>query len=74
MTANETLVASAQAAALLKVSERTMRRWRDTGEGPPFKRLPDGQALYARSDIHGWLTTQCVVSIIYAPIAKAIAA
>lgn len=73
MTSDDILTA-AQAAALLKLSERTLRRLRDRGEGPPFRRLPDGQPLYTRSGLETWLTTQCVVSVIYVPISKAVAA
>ena len=43
-----------EAAAELKVCERTLDRWRQLGEGPPITRL-GRRVLYRRSSLHAWL-------------------
>ena len=67
---SEAMLTAAQTAARLKISERTLRRLRDRGEGPPFRREPDGQLLYSSAGLDQWLSTQCIVSIIYAPVSR----
>jgi hypothetical protein len=67
MTANDVLT-SAQAAAYLTVSDKTMRRWRDARKGPGYRREPDGRAIYTRASLDAWRKTQFVASVIYAPI------
>jgi hypothetical protein len=44
----------AEAAAELKVCERTLDRWRTLGEGPPITRL-GRRILYRRSSLQAWL-------------------
>ncbi len=49
---------SAEAAQLLKLSNRTLERMRVTGDGPPFMKAGSGKrsrVLYKQSDIIGWL-------------------
>lgn len=67
MTAEDVLT-TAQAAAHLTVSEKTLRRWREEGKGPDYRRDPDGRIIYTRGALTAWRETQFVVSIIYAPI------
>ncbi len=43
-----------EAAAELKVCERTLDRWRRLGEGPPITKL-GRRNLYRRSSMHAWL-------------------
>lgn len=46
-----------EAAAELKVCERTLDRWRNLGEGPPITRL-GRRILYRRSSVQAWLHAQ----------------
>ena len=50
-----------EAAALLKISCRTLQRWRQEGLGLPFRRF-GGLVRYARSDIHSWALKQARTS------------
>ena len=42
-----------EAASVLRMSVRTLDRYRVTGEGPPFMKL-GGRIRYLRSDIDRW--------------------
>ena len=44
-----------EAARRYKLSERTLERWRLTGEGPPFVRVGPGRVLYRLADCEAWL-------------------
>lgn len=46
-----------EAAAELKLCERTLDRWRRLGEGPPITKL-GRRVLYRRSSLHAWLRTR----------------
>ena len=46
-----------EAAAELKVCERTLDRWRRLDEGPPVTKL-GRRILYRRSSLHAWLRAQ----------------
>jgi hypothetical protein len=46
-----------QAAAELKVTDRTLDRWQRLGEGPPITRL-GRRILYRRSSFLAWLGTR----------------
>jgi hypothetical protein len=46
-----------EAAAELKICERTLDRWRRLGEGPPITKL-GRRVLYRRSSLHAWLRTR----------------
>ncbi len=46
-----------ETANLLRVSARTLQRWRLTGDGPPFCAF-GGRRLYARADLMSWALTQ----------------
>ena len=48
------LVTTDEAAESLTVSPRTMEKWRVTGNGPPFVRLPRG-VRYRVSDLREWV-------------------
>ena len=43
-----------EAAAELKVCDRTLDRWRRLDEGPPVTKL-GRRILYRRSSLHAWL-------------------
>jgi hypothetical protein len=43
-----------EAAAALKVCDRTLDRWRRLDEGPPVTKL-GRRILYRRSSLHAWL-------------------
>jgi excisionase family DNA binding protein len=48
------LLTTAELAAALKVNERTVRRWRNEGEGPPVL-WAGGHARYRWGDVQEWL-------------------
>jgi predicted site-specific integrase-resolvase len=58
MTTTENLLADFltqdEAAAELKICERTLDRWRRLGEGPPIIKL-GRRILYRRSSLQAWL-------------------
>lgn len=47
-----------EVAAILGVSERTLRRWRVSGLGPKFVRHDSGRYHYLRSDVVAYLAKQ----------------
>ena len=48
------LLTTAELAAALKVNERTVRRWRNEGGGPPVL-WAGGHARYRWGDVQEWL-------------------
>lgn len=51
----DALLTGREAAALLRLSERTMERHRTSGTGPRYIAL--GRAIrYRRRDLHAWIT------------------
>ena len=46
-----------ETARLLRVSARTLQRWRLTGDGPPFIAF-GGRRLYGRGDVMSWAEAQ----------------
>jgi predicted DNA-binding transcriptional regulator AlpA len=46
-----------EAAAALKICEKTLDRWRRLGEGPPITKL-GRRVLYRRSSLQAWLRTR----------------
>ena len=47
-----------EAARYLRVSPRTLDRWRRQGTGPPSLKLPAGGRRYRRTDLDAWLADQ----------------
>ena len=43
------------AADVLRISKRTIQRWRKTGEGPSFIRAGARRVLYSRDAIDAWV-------------------
>ena len=41
--------------ALVDAPRRTVERWRRTGDGPPFIRLPNRQVRYVEDEVMEWL-------------------
>jgi excisionase family DNA binding protein len=54
----EELLTEKELASLLKVSARTLRAWRDAGEGPPAIKIGRRAIRYRRSDVERWLEQQ----------------
>lgn len=53
------LLTTEEAAAVLRVAERTLRTWRQTGEGPRFVKV--GQRVtYNRADVEAWWERQAL--------------
>lgn len=57
MSADVSLLQTADVAAMLGMRPQTLRKWRLSGCGPPYARLggPLGRVLYRRADIDAWL-------------------
>ena len=54
MPADDVLLTEVEVADLLRVSQRTVRRWRNEGTGPPALRV--GRRIrYRRSAVEAWL-------------------
>jgi excisionase family DNA binding protein len=53
----EDLLTPKEAAALLKVTEGTLKNWRREGSGPPSYKLGRG-VRYIRPEINSWLLRQ----------------
>ena len=45
-------------AARYNVSERTLERWRSTGDGPPFVRIGPRRIVYRLSDCEAWAASR----------------
>ena len=50
-----------EAAVYLRLSERTLERFRVSGEGPRFARL-GRRVVYRQSDLDAWVAARVVVS------------
>jgi excisionase family DNA binding protein len=51
---DDVLLTEAEVAEMLRVSQRTVRRWRNEGSGPPALRV--GRRIrYRRSAVEAWL-------------------
>ena len=51
----------AEAADLLRISERTLERWRVEGCGPRFRRF-GRRVVYSKSDMEVWADGRCLQS------------
>jgi excisionase family DNA binding protein len=61
-SSSETFLTEAETAQLLKLSQRTLQRWRMEGsQGLPFRRF-GGLIRYALSDIERWAAEQSRMS------------
>jgi len=50
------LLSESEAAEILKVPPNSLRRWRWSGGGPPFIKLPGGRSVrYDAADLNDWL-------------------
>jgi hypothetical protein len=56
-----TLLTQREAALALRLSERTLERFRVTGFGPPFCKL-GRRVLYRADDLDRWITSRVVPS------------
>jgi len=57
-----TLLTQREAALVLRLSERTLERWRVQGTGPRFVRLPGGSIRYRQQDIEADVAARVVTS------------
>jgi excisionase family DNA binding protein len=55
------LLTQAETAELLRLSERTLERWRVVGGGPVFCKLGK-RVLYRRADLDEWIASHAVRS------------
>jgi len=53
----ESFLTQREAACLLRLSERTLERWRVAGDGPPFRAF-GRRKLYGRRDLIEWADTR----------------
>lgn len=51
----EPFLTESEAAEAIRVSPRTLRRWRLNGTGPPVAGYAGRRALYRRSELLAWL-------------------
>lgn len=51
------LLTQAETAELLRLSERTLERWRVSGDGPVFCKLGKKRVLYRRDDLEKWIAS-----------------
>ena len=51
----EPFLTEPEAAEVIRVSARTLRRWRVQGTGPPVAGYAGRRALYRRSELLAWL-------------------
>jgi DNA-binding transcriptional MerR regulator len=50
-----------ESADFLRLSERTLERWRVEGMGPPFRRF-GRRVVYAKADLERWADSRCFES------------
>ena len=50
-----------ETAEFLRLSERTLERWRVEGMGPPFRRF-GRRIVYAKADLERWADGRCFES------------
>ncbi len=55
---DEPFLTEPEAAEVIRVSARTLRRWRIAGTGPPVAGYAGRRALYRRSELLAWLRRQ----------------
>lgn len=48
------LLTPKEAAAFLKMSEKTLEKWRSNGTGPKFRKLGHRTVRYQQSDLSNW--------------------
>jgi excisionase family DNA binding protein len=53
------LLTTAEAASIIGVAERTLRRWSNNKEGPPFTQI-GGRRFYDRAEVEEWRRAQRV--------------
>ena len=56
-----TYLTQAESADFLRLSERTLERWRVEGNGPRFRRF-GRRVVYAKSDLENWADGRCYQS------------
>ena len=57
-TNDETLLSRRELAAILKLSESTLRNWACQGTGPRFRRIGPRRVAYRTGDVRIWLTEE----------------
>jgi excisionase family DNA binding protein len=57
-----TLLTQREAASVLRLSERTLERWRVAGIGPRFIRLPRRSIRYPQQHLDAYLAARVVAS------------
>jgi predicted DNA-binding transcriptional regulator AlpA len=53
-----TLLTQREAAMTLRLSVRTLERWRVSGEGPPFAKLGRRRVGYCSDDLEAWIASR----------------
>ena len=51
------LLTPTEAAGILRISPRTLQRWRWAGGGPPYHRI-GGLCRYSLADLKAWMSTR----------------
>ena len=58
---HQTYLTQIEAADFLRISERSLERWRVEGTGPRFRRF-GRRVVYAKSDVETWADGRCFQS------------
>jgi hypothetical protein len=58
---NQTYLTQLEAATFLRLSERTLERWRVEGAGPRFRKF-GRRIVYAQNDLEVWADERCFQS------------
>lgn len=62
------LLTPKEAAALLRVSEKTLEDWRRTGKGPKSYRLEKRAVRYCLADVSAWLEGCQIAALLKEPV------
>ncbi len=61
MKISQTFLPQSEAANLLRLSARTLERWRVEGTGPRFRRV-GRRIVYSKVDLESWADGRCFTS------------
>ena len=59
--ATTTYLTQSESADFLRISERTLERWRVEGAGPQFRRF-GRRVVYSKGDLESWADSRCYTS------------
>lgn len=57
----DTYLLPAEAATLLRVSPKTLAKWRSAGHGPPYRKVAGRLIRYVQRELEDWMQAQAVL-------------